>query len=91
MLRKLSSGDEWDSFLQYRQARNRLSRRETEDLASFIAQKRYLRITDTLEFGYPVKKEIAKQGSSRKRTVYSYSEDETWVLKLLTYELDKYD
>ena len=91
LLRKLSSGDEWDSFLQYRQARNRLSRMETEDLASFIAQKRYLRITDTLEFGYPVKKEIAKQGSSRKRTVYSYSEDETWVLKLLTYELDKYD
>lgn len=87
----MSSRDAWESFLQYRQARNRLSRKETEELEAFIAEERYRCIADTLEFGYPVRKEIAKQGSGRKRIVYSYSAEETWVLKLLTYELDKYD
>ena len=90
-MKTLSSRDAWEAFLQYRQSRNRLSRKETEELAAFIAQERYLKITETMEFGYPLRKEIAKQGSDRKRIVYIYSADETWVLKLLTHALDKYD
>ena len=91
LLDTLSSRDIWQEFRAYKQEKNQLTKKELKELETFIADEKYLEVTDTMSFSLPEKKEIAKAGSSRKRIVYSYSETETWVLKLLTYELYKYD
>ena len=91
LLKELSSEKTWIEFLEYKKEKRQLSKKELRELESFIAEKRYLSITSTLKFGYPIKREISKMGSSKKRIVYSYSKDETWVLKLLAYLLYKYD
>ena len=91
LLDSLYSKVEWKAFLSYKKEKNQLSKKEMKQLESFIAEERYLPLAKELSFGYPVKKEIAKLGSSKKRTVYSYSEDETWVLKFLAYGLYRYD
>ena len=88
ILECIKEKDEWDSFLIYKTERNQLSKRETASLQSFIAEKGYLR---DLDFDYPVKKELTKMGSSKKRIVYSYKEDETWILKFIAYKLYRYD
>ena len=87
----LSSDKTWKEFCEYKSERRQLNKTETEQLDLFVAEKRYLDITKDLSFSYPQKKIISKMDSSKKRTVYSYRDDETWVLKLLAYLLYKYD
>ncbi|MBQ6479228.1 MAG: group II intron reverse transcriptase domain-containing protein [Erysipelotrichaceae bacterium] len=91
LLDRLSSREAWLEFLKYRSDKNQLNRRQKKQLELFLQEERYLRITGDLSFSYPIRKRITKLGSAKKRTVYSYSEDETWVLKLLTYLLYRYD
>ena len=91
LLDELSKKEVWLSFHAYKKERNQLTVREDRQLKVFIEQERYLKITAFFSFDYPVKKIISKMNSSKKRTVYCYSEDETWVLKLLAFLLYRYD
>ncbi len=91
ILGKLSSEQEWRNFLEYKKEKAQLSKKEQKELESFIEEKRYASIAKDLKFSYPEKREISKLGSSKKRIVYSYAGDETLVLKLLAWELYKYD
>ena len=91
ILDKLSSKQEWRDFLEYKKEKAQLSKKEQKELESFIDEKRYASIAKDLKLGYPEKREISKLGSSKKRIVYSYAGDETFVLKLLAWELYKYD
>ena len=81
----------WQAFFAYRTGQERLRREEAESLSAFIAEKRYRKYTDASCFGYPEKILVAKRGSDKKRTVYSYDPDETWVLKLIAWLLYRYD
>ena len=91
ILKQLSSPSKWEEFYQYKIDRRQLSKSETTQLALFIEEKRYLDICKDLHFSYPEKRLISKIDSRKKRTVYTYSKDETWVLKLLAYLLYDYD
>ncbi len=81
----------WNSFLKDKTERGQLSRREEKELAVLIREKQYLPLAETLAFDCPVKKEIAKGGSAKKRTVYLYRREETWILKLIAWLLYRYD
>jgi hypothetical protein len=91
LLEQLSQKETWKDFRIYKAERNQLSKRELNELDVFIEEQKYLSVTDTFSFGYPTKKTISKMGSEKKRTVYSYSDDETWVLKVLSWLLYRYD
>ena len=91
LLNELGKREVWNDFRNYRTTRNQLSLRESRQLDVLIEHEGYRKITDTLSFGYPVRKTITKLNSSKKRTVYSYSSEETWVLKLLAWLLYRYD
>ena len=69
---------------------------DAQQLFQFVRQKRYLPVIEKIRSGkglsVPLKKRIAKADSSKKRIVYSLPEDETMVLKLLTWlMIRKYD
>ena len=69
---------------------------DARELFQYVRQKRYLPVVERIKSGkglsIPLKKRIAKSGSSKKRVVYSLPEDETMVLKLLTWQMiRKYD
>lgn len=69
---------------------------DAQVLFKFIREKRYVPIVDRILKGeglsIPLKNRIAKSGTSKKRIVYSLPEDETIVLKLLTWlMIRKYD
>ena len=91
ILEKLGKKEVWQDFRSYKAERNQLNKQELKELDVLIEQQEYLKITETLSFGYPVKKTISKIGTDKKRTVYSYDHLETWVLKLLTWLLYRYD
>ena len=69
---------------------------DAQQLFQYVRQKRYLPVVERIKSGeglsVPQKKRIAKADSSKKRIVYSLPEDESMVLKLLTWlMIRKYD
>ncbi|MBO7702999.1 MAG: group II intron reverse transcriptase domain-containing protein [Solobacterium sp.] len=91
ILDELSKPNIWEDFRSAKCAKQQLSAYEARDLEDFIRREEYLPVTGSMRFGYPEKKQIAKSGSAKKRTVYLYSREETWVLKLLAFLLYRYD
>lgn len=96
LLDKLSDEKVWIDFYERKvnPAFFRIS--DAKELFQYVRQKRYLPIVEKIisgeELSIPMKKRIAKSGSSKKRVVYSLPEDETMVLKLLTWLIiRKYD
>ena len=73
-----------------------MSNREMRLLDEFIKEERYVTFADRFTpEGYalsvPEKRVINKSGSRKKRVVYSFTTDEMYMLKLLTWLLYKYD
>lgn len=84
-MKQLLDHQTWLEFYEYKVSKGF----ETyDDLKEFIEKKQYLSVT----FSYPKKVCLSKQHSTKKRIVYTYSKEENYVLKLLTYLLQrKYD
>ncbi len=91
LLDRLADESAWAEFREYKSRHSLLSRSEFDRLDKYVAEKRYLPYAESLTFSPPDKREISKSGSSKKRVVYIFPEDETWILKLLTWLLYKYD
>lgn len=96
LLDKLSDEKVWIDFYERKvdPAFFRIS--DAKKLFQYVRQKRYLPVVERIKsckgLSIPMKKRIAKSGSSKKRVVYSLPEDETMVLKLLTWlMIRKYD
>lgn len=85
----------WITYFDYRVRNNHLGERESQEFFLFIRNQKYLSILDqiyTKGFSIPFKKQIQKIASSKKRTVYTFPQEENYILKLLTYLLiRKYD
>lgn len=96
MLNALSSPEVWQEFLEYKRQGGHLHPKALQELEQFVQQRRYLPVAEHIQsggtFAPPRKSEISKMSSGKKRVVYTYAGDENWVLKLLTYLLQrKYD
>lgn len=96
MLDLLSQEKTWAEFREYKSLHSHMSNREFAYLDAYIAEKRYINITDRLSdvdhgFSLPLRRVINKSGTRKKRVIYTFSEDETLVLKLLTWLLYRYD
>ena len=96
MLSLLSRREIWQEFLEYKLAGGHLNREDQRALSEFIERQSYLPAVEKMlrgeGFAPPKKTAISKMSSGKKRIVYTYAEDENWVLKLLTYLLQrKYD
>lgn len=93
---QLSCPEYWQEFLNYKIEKQHLSAREQKVLKEYIAEGKYLSVPAYLsridcELPLPRKKEVNKSGVSKKRVVYSFSDDFNMLLKMLTYLLFRYD
>ncbi len=93
MLNVLSCPDIWQQFLEYKREGGHLQPKELQELAQFVQQCGYRSVAEKLQtggtFAPPRKKEISKMSTGKKRIVYTYAADENWVLKLLTWLLQR--
>lgn len=68
---------------------------ELKELSEFISERRYSEIVEAIisgkTFSLPTKHLVNKVSSQKKRTVYTYSKEESYVLKVLAQLLYKYD
>lgn len=91
LLDKLADPCAWEEFYSYRTTHGNLSKKELAALDALITEKRYLPLAQTLDFSVPNKRLINKSGLHKKRVIYTFPDEETWVLKMLTWLLYKYD
>ncbi len=96
ILNKLNEKNSWEKFYQNRADTGHLSTKELELLKGYIDAERYKHIAEEIikgdySFSLPLKKKISKGGTSKKRVIYLFKDDEVWILKHLTYLLHKYD
>ena len=93
---KLKCEKYWNDFLTYKIEKNVISDKEKEYYKDYIENKKYRIIVDKITnsnylFSYPTKMKISKMGKSKKRIVYCFNEDETMVLKMISFLLYDYD
>lgn len=86
----------WNEFLKYKTDKDFVSKKEKDIFSNFILNKKYITICDqiskgTYSFSIPKKHLISKGHSSKKRTVYTFTEDEMIILKFISYLLYEYD
>ena len=85
----------WQEFLEYKKEKSILSKKELEELECFISNEKYLPVVDniirTKDIAIPYVLEINKNGTDKKRTVFTFDYEENYVLKVITYRLKKYD
>lgn len=96
LLDELTDERSWYAFYEYKTEKQHLSKKDEQELLTFIKEKKYLPLAKRLAagnpcFDYPTKKLVNKMNSTKKRVVYTFGEEETWILKLMSYLLYRYD
>ena len=83
----------WDEFYRHKTEKGILLEKDRQKLEGFIRSKEYMTIVEKIlqgeSFSTPRKVCISKMHSQKKRIVYVYEEAENYVLKGLTYLLQK--
>lgn len=92
MIDPLRIEEQWQKFLNYKIEKNHISRYEIEEIQAYIKGKRYLEMYDQIMQGIfpkdvPKKKIVNKDGTTKKRIVYSFDHDISITLKFIAYQL----
>lgn len=96
ILEKAGVKENWLAFLEYKLDKQHLSGQEERDIRDFITRKAYLPLCEQWadeQFPkcLPVKRVVNKQGSTKKRIVYSFPGDEGIMLKFIAFHLFDFD
>lgn len=88
--------ESWLAFLNEKRVKQHLSRQEEQQIQDFIDRQGYLPLCEACWEGVfprslPVKRTINKEGSSKKRVVYTFSGDEGIFLKFIAHGLNMYE
>ena len=96
ILDELSDKNNWRDFLAYKIEKSNLTKKDEAFLHNFIECEEYRSITDHILnedffFSIPERRLLNRHGRGKKRVVYTFSECENIVLKLLAHLLYRYD
>lgn len=93
VLEQLKSDEQWNDFLIEKENNEHISKNEKAMFRQFVEEKRYQNFVGSklYNFSYPTKKLINKIGKTKKRVVYTFSKDESIILKFISHKLYKYD
>lgn len=93
ILSALDKASVWQEFYAYKESGGHMSHQALQAMDAFIQEEGYLPVVERIRcgssFAPPRKKELSKLHTEKKRIVYTYSDAENYVLKLLTYLLQQ--
>ncbi len=96
ILEKAKTETEWISFLDYKLERQHLSKQEETEIRNFIEKKAFLPLCALWEQNafpatLPIRRAVNKEGTKKKRIVYSFPGEEGIFLKFIAYHLFAFD
>lgn len=96
MLQEAASEESWLAFLNYKTEKQHLAQTEEKEIREFIGKKGYAAFCRAWQEGkypfcLPEKKVVNKEGTRKKRIVYSFEGEDGIFLKFIAFGLYKYD
>ena len=84
----------WNEYIDFKEKQLSVSRQELDEIRKYVSSKKYINIARAIAkgeytFSIPTKHFINKINKSKKRVVYTYNEEETYILKVITYLFSK--
>lgn len=94
ILDEITNENIWNEYIDFKEKQLSVSRQELDEIRAFFSSKKYINIAegiakDEYTFSIPTKHFINKINKSKKRVVYTYNEEETYILKVITYLFSK--
>ena len=88
--------ENWLAFLNEKRIRQHINRQEERQLQDFIRRQEYLPLCNACREGrfpgcLPIKRTINKEGSAKKRVIYTFPGDEGIFLKFIAHGLNLYE
>ncbi len=95
IINKLLKKEIWEVFYSYKIEQGNINSEDSDDLRRFIESGEYLSVVEKIKngenFSPPKKTLINKSKAGKKRAVYTFSREENYVLKLISFLLRDYD
>lgn len=96
LIKLAATRESWLAFLDEKREKQHLSRQEEQEIRDFIDREGYLLLCRTCHEGcfpgqLPVRRTINKEGSRKKRVVYTFPGDEGIFLKFIAHGLTGYE
>lgn len=94
ILDEIKNEDIWYEYIDFKEKQLSVSKQEIDKIKEYVVSQKYLEIAENIcngkyVFSIPTKKLINKINKTKKRAVYSYNEDENYILKVITYLFSK--
>ena len=87
--------DKWEQFFEDYASNDHAMKSEIKHLRNYVDSGKYLDVLNNYEtsgsFPEPRLIILNKKGTEKKRAVFSFGEDESWLLKFFGYYLHEYD
>lgn len=84
----------WYEYLNYKVESKNISKSQATLLEKYIQTEKFVQVIEKIKsgcFGIPQIKRINKKSNEKKRVVFTFEQDENYLLKMIAYMLDKYD
>ena len=95
LIEELATQRVWEEYLAYRLIKGRLNWHEFEQADAYVEREEYLPDAEGIlrgeGLGVPKRSIINKMGTNKKRIVYSFDQRRMTLLKVLAYQLYRYD
>ena len=106
ILQELNNKTVWNELIEYKESHQHLNQKEEKMWREYIENEAYIPTLNNIHqiisdnsseepnhqtLPLPIKREINKSGTNKKRVIYSYPDDFNRVLKMITYKLYYYD
>ncbi|MBQ4068702.1 MAG: group II intron reverse transcriptase domain-containing protein [Lachnospiraceae bacterium] len=93
---KINCKEAWEKFFDYRINNHSFTKEEEKEIRSFIDETRYADyykciIEEQFPTDYPSKLIVNKEGTKKKRVVYSFKKEDNIILKFIAYNLYEFD
>ena len=94
IINQITNESIWKEYLEFKKNQSSMTKYEIDELDEYIVNKKYKDIAEkianeTYQFSIPEKHLINKMNKSKKRTVYTFNQDENMVLKVISYLFSK--
>ncbi len=95
IINKLFEKELWEAFYIHKIEQGNISSEDSDDLQLFIDNEEYISVAEKIkngdDFSLPKKTLINKSKAGKKRAVYTFTREENYVLKLISFLLRDYD
>lgn len=93
---KINCREEWEDFFNYRINNHSLTKEEEKEIRNFIEEEKYYDyykyiIAGRFPTDYPSKLIVNKEGTKKKRVVYSFGKEDSIIFKFIAYNLYEFD